>query len=100
MPTVNKAGVNMTWESILENAIIGATVTALVEDGFRLELSDQDGGGFHIYAAPDGGEKPCNGYKYWVKLVLGNGADVIVDYTTNLEATLAPVNKFAQSFHH
>mgnify|MGYP001582449671 CR=1 FL=1 len=59
--------------------------------GFRLlqflrDLSD--GGGVFVYAAADGGPKPKGGYNYWVRLVPGNGADVLVDYTTNLEAAI------------
>lgn len=83
------------WQDILEQAIIGKLVAAFIDDGWRVELSDQDGGGLFLYAVPDAGDKPNDGYKYWVRLVLGNGADVISDYTTNLERLLEPVNKFA-----
>lgn len=31
----------------------------------------------------------------WVKLIFGNGYDVISDYSTVLEDLMAPVNKFA-----
>lgn len=86
------------WNQILEDAIIGKVITALVDEGFRLEMSDQDGGGLFVYAAPDGGEKPDEGYNYWVRLVLGNGADVISDHTVNLETVLKPVNEFAAQF--
>lgn len=86
------------WESILEDAIVGKVIGALIDDGYRLEVSDQDGGGLFVYAAEDGGEKPKAGYQFWVRLVLGNGADVISDYTANLEETLKPVNEFAAQF--
>ena len=86
------------WNQILEDAIIGKVVTTLIDEGFRIEMSDQDGGGLFLYAAEDGGEKPEGGYSYWVRLVLGNGTDVIVDYTTNLENTLKPANDFAAQF--
>ena len=88
----------MPWNDILENAIIGKVMIDLIGEGFRLEMSDQDGGGLFIYAVPDGGEKPATGYEYWVKLQPGNGADVVTDYTTNLETVLQPANKFAASF--
>jgi len=89
----------MTWDQILEDAIIGKVVTTLVEASFRIEVSDQDGGnGLFVYAAADGGSKPKGGYDYWVRLMPGNGADVIVDYTTNLEAILKPVSEFAAKF--
>lgn len=88
----------MNWNSILEDAIVGKVVSALIDDGFRIEMSDQDGGGLFVYAVESGGEKPMDGYNYWVRLVPGNGTDVIVDYTTNLEKTLKPVNDFAEQF--
>jgi hypothetical protein len=53
---------NANWNQLLEDAIIGKVVTALVDEGFRLEMSDQDGGGLFVYAAEDGGEKPEGGY--------------------------------------
>ena len=84
--------------AIIEDAIIGKVVTALIDEGFRIEASDQDGGGLFIYAAEDGGKKPKDGYNYWVRLVPGNGADVLSDYTTNLETVLKPVNEFAEQF--
>lgn len=87
-----------SWNQILEDAIVGRLIGALVDDGFRIEISDQDGGGLFVYAAEDGGAKPKDGFKFWARLQPGNGADVIVDYTTNLEALLKPVNAFAASF--
>lgn len=88
----------MDWNQLLEDAIVGKVFMALIEDGYRVEASDQDGGGLHLYAAEDGGEKPRGGYKHWVKLMPGNGADVIVDYTVSLENTIKPVNDFAAQF--
>ena len=86
------------WEEILEDAIIGKIVSTLINDGFRVEVSDQDGGGLHIYAAPDGGDMPEGGYKHWVRLTLGNGADIISDCSTNLEAILKPAEDFARQY--
>jgi hypothetical protein len=86
------------WNEILETAIIGKILTTLVEEGYRVEVSDQDGGGFFMYAATGGNGRPAKGYQYWVRLSPGNGADVITDYTTNLESLLAPINKFAEGF--
>lgn len=88
----------MNWSNILEDAIVGKLIGALVDNGFRLEMSDQDGGGLFVYAVEDGGEKPAEGYKFWVRLTPGNGADVVTDYTTNLEAAMEPVNLFAAQF--
>ncbi|MFA5897673.1 MAG: hypothetical protein WC829_01040 [Hyphomicrobium sp.] len=86
------------WTQILEDAIVGKVVTALIDEGFRVEMSDQDGGGLFVYAAEDGGAKPDGGFEYWVRLVPGNGADVVVDYTTNLESVMKPINKFVKQF--
>lgn len=89
---------NASWTRLLEDAIVGKVVTSLIDEGFRVEVSDQDGGGLFVYAAPDGGNKPKTGYDYWVRLVPGNGTDVIVDYTTNLEAVIKPANDLAAQF--
>lgn len=86
------------WNQILEDAIVGKLIAALVDAGYRIEISDQDGGGLFVYAAADGGKKPRDGYKFWARIQPGNGADVIVDYTTNLESVLAPINAFAHQF--
>lgn len=88
----------MDMNAMVEDAIVGKLVVTLIEEGFRIEMSDQDGGGLYVYAAADGGRKPPEGFNYWVRLVPGNGADVIVDYTTNLENTLKPINEFAAQF--
>ena len=83
---------------LLEEAIVGRLVMTLAEDGYRLQISDVDGGGLHVYAVPDGGDKPKDGYDHWIKLVPGNGCDVISDYTTNLEKVIEPALAFAELF--
>lgn len=69
---------------MIERSVVGELVLSLTEQAFRVELS-QEGGYLHLYAAPDGGEIPSDGAEYWVLLVEGNGADIISDYTVNLE---------------
>lgn len=89
------------WTQILEDAIVGKVVSALIDDGYRVEMCDQDGGGLFVYAASleeNDGRKPRGGFRYWVKLIPGNGADVISDYSTNLENALKPVNEFAAKY--
>jgi len=86
------------WNQILEDIIVGKLIMALVDDNYRIEISSHDGGGLYIYAAEDNGIKPKDGYRHWVRLVPGNGADIIVDYTTSLEQVLILVNKFASQF--
>lgn len=89
------------WAQIIRDAVFAKVIDALIEDGFRLEISNQDGGGLFIYAAEDGGEKPEDGYEFWVKIVPANGpATLISDYTTNLESTLKDVLAFAEMFDH
>lgn len=87
----------MKWNDVLENAIVGAAVAALVDDGFRVEMSDQDGGGMFAYAWKTA-KRPAGGFAFWIKFVPGNGVDVLSDYTTNLEAVLKEVNAFAAQY--
>ena len=55
----------MDMNQMVEEAIIGKLVTTLVDEGFRVELSDQDGGGLFVYAAADGGSKPLTRHFFW-----------------------------------
>jgi hypothetical protein len=76
----------------IERSIVGELVLQLTSDGFRVIFSDQDGGGLYLYAVPDNGEcRPADGYDYWIRLVPGNGTDIIVDYSVNLEDALQTV---------
>ena len=79
---------------LVEEIVLGKVVNAMLDDGFRIEISDQDGGGLYIYGSENGGEKLEDGYKFWVKLTPGNGKDILCDYSTNLESLLAPINAF------
>lgn len=86
----------MRWNNILEHAIVGKLIETMIDAGFRVELSDQDGGGLFLYAWRT--ERRPTEYNHWVKLVPGNGADVISDFTTNLETTLKEVDAFAEAY--
>jgi len=88
------------WNKIIEDAIIGKLVTELTERGFRVALSDQDGGGLYLYAMPDNGEFPLGSREiaHWVRLVQGNGSSVISDYSLTLEQDIKAVNEFAAAF--
>lgn len=89
------------WNQILEDAITGKIVTTLIDNGYRVEMSDQDGGDLFVYAAPhdeNEGRMPPGGYHFWVRLTPGNGADIVADYTQNLENLLAPINQFCETF--
>jgi hypothetical protein len=98
MLTYTRKGDIMAWNQLLEDILMGKVITALVDQGYRIEISDQDGGGLFIYAAENGGKRPREGYKYWVNVVPGNGADFISNYTTKLETLMAPINKFAEQW--
>ena len=87
----------MNLTQLLEDAILGKVINALIERGFRVTVSDQDGGGLYVYAAADGGEKPADGWNYWIQLVPGNGSNYISDYSLNLEDVLKPINAFLAS---
>ena len=64
----------MNLTNLVEDAILGRIVHELaVKRGFRVEVCDQDGGGLYLYAVPDGGEKPADGYNYWVNWSLEMG---------------------------
>lgn len=90
---------SLYWDQVLENAIIGKAIAELIDNGYRIEMSDNDGGGLYIYAIPNNGPpRPEGGYSHWVKLEPGNGASVISDYTTNLESALKNTNAFAEVF--
>jgi hypothetical protein len=81
-----------------EKIILGACVMALTEEAYRVEVSDQDGGGLYIYAAENGGNIPEAGADYWIRFTSGNreAVDFITDYTTNLEDALKPVLALAE----
>lgn len=46
----------------------------------------------------NGGNIPRNGVRYWIRFELDNGhEDMIVDYSTNLESIVAPLQAFAET---
>ena len=93
----SKGELQMRWNDIIEHAIVGKLTADLIDEGFRIEMSDQDGGGLFVYIWR-GERKPAGGVRSWVKLVPGNGADVLSDYTIDLETTLKEVNAFAAQY--
>jgi hypothetical protein len=62
--------------------IVAITKAMFSTDEDRLLLDNNDG-------------KRCG----WVYLVWGNGADIISDYTTNLEDVLKPAQAIADRYH-
>jgi hypothetical protein len=47
----------------------------------------------YLFVHPPGEAEPHG----WVRLIFGNGADCLVDYTTNLDALLKPTNDYAEA---
>ena len=88
----------MTIESEFEENVLGKVVTALLEHCYRVEISDQDGGGLYVYAYPDNGKPDDDGARHWVSLTPGNGVDFVRDYSTNLESVLKPINDFIKTY--
>lgn len=84
------------WDQIIEDAITGKVVTALLDAGYRVEISDQDGGGLFVYAW-ETAQRPAK-FNHWVRITPGNGADALVDHTTSLETVLKPVNDFCKTW--
>lgn len=103
---------------LAETEIATMTVDALLAAGYRLNVNNgghedelplstadrqvvldamfqTDCEHLKAFKMPNGVERRCTG---WVFFVYGNGGyDVISDYTTNLEAVLAPVNAFTET---
>lgn len=89
-------GLNVS--QMVEDIILGKLVGVLLDNGHRVVISDQDGGGLHVYSVPDNGEPPKDDgkYDYWVRCVPGNGSDFVSDYSINLENIIKPVNDFCK----
>ena len=83
------------WNDMLEHAIIGKLTTTLLNAGYRIDIEYLNG--YMWVYAYDVEKRPFT-YKHWVKCVEGNGCDIIVDYTTNLEKDLKSVNEFAEQY--
>ena len=81
----------------IENILVGKAISALLDEGFQAHVEYREDGYTWVYASEDG-RMPRGGYNHWIKFMTGNGADALVDYTTNLEATLKPVSDLASQF--
>lgn len=84
--------------NLTQRILLSSVVQALLDEGYRITISDQDGGGLYVYAVPDNGDAPSDGFAYWVRLEPANdGVDFIADYTTNLTALVEPINALAST---
>lgn len=80
----------------MESMLVGRAVLALIDAGYRVELSDQDGDGLYLYAWQT--ERRPTKHDHWIKFVTGNGVDALSDYSMSLEPVLKPVNALAEFF--
>lgn len=107
---IDKYDRNVRGRAIIEMAIGNALIKSAGEFGYRLEVEGED----DDVSTPDAlklllfnldvatvlvfnghGRKAIG----WIQLVFGNGGyDLVSDYTTNLEAMLAPVNAVAEEW--
>jgi hypothetical protein len=112
------------WTRELERKIVNKLVTALLSAGYRLSVSlergfDHDemllgsvdkaaivkevfsGDDCHVFVHKADGPLVNDSRliaKGWVFLVIGNGCDIISDYTTNLESVIEPANLLAAKY--
>lgn len=100
----------ITHASAAERAIVGKLVTDLLAAGLKItiwnggetsEIEDCTDAAkiFAELAASDQDELTMegpDGYAGWIRLVWGNDACVISDYSTRLEAVMAPANALAE----
>lgn len=83
---------------LLEQAIVGKLIQALTDEGFNVKAVPQECEYSWIYAWPCELENEPETYDHWVKLVYGNGCDIISDYSMSLETVIKPVNDFTELF--
>jgi hypothetical protein len=79
----------------VEHKIIGTLFDELLEEGYQIR-TEFDSGTHYLFVYDDTAPtaKPIG----WVKLVRGNGATVISDYTTNLEKMVEPASELADLY--
>lgn len=82
--------------TLIEAAITGKMIEALLDAGYHVAVEDI-GHERWLYATMNK-NRPRGGYRYWVKLVPGNGANLISDYTVNLESIVDPIIKWGEAF--
>jgi hypothetical protein len=90
----------MEMSNFLMQAIIGRIVLDMIDEGYRVQMSDQDGGGLFLYAMPDAEDFPAQqrAVNHWIRLQPeNNGADIISDYSTNLESIIDPIAKWCEA---
>lgn len=71
---------------LIENAIIGELLRHLFYTFDKVEIEDAERG-WEIHVSQKDGEE-----KGWVLLILGNGEDIISDYSVNLESIMEELN--------
>ena len=76
--------------NLTENVILGALISALLDADYRVQLSDQDGGGLYAYVWSADSQQTPDGFDSWVRMTPGNEY-LITDYTTDLEPVMVKV---------
>jgi hypothetical protein len=84
--------------TLANNAILGRAVMHMIDAGYRVELSDQDGGGLYLYAWKADKPRPAK-VDYWIRFTEGasNPEEMIRNYTANLQTVLKPVLDYAET---
>lgn len=101
---------SIPYASTNEKLIVGKLVTDLLAAGYAIDVFDGEEDAivnstdasaiFKAMCSTDMDRLDLTKNKKhmgWVLLIWGNDADVISDYTTNLEAIMKPVNEFVNS---
>lgn len=76
----------------IERQIIGELVLSLTDENFRVEFCAVDNGDLYLYAK-ENGAPDC---KYLVKLVAGNGGDIITDYSLSIQPRIKSAIKLGE----
>jgi hypothetical protein len=82
----------------LEALALGKVVLALMDADYRVEVSDKDSGDGVVWVYAFEGDLRPEKFSHYVKFMPGNTADCIVDYTTNLEEVLEPINTWLAAY--
>jgi len=98
--------------AIIENALVIATVKALLKAGYKISVDGEDKLATESYLSTLSqidlmGSNPAEyiyahsgGTTQFVRFVYGNGTSVISDYHIGLEKIMEPVNEFAEAMEN
>jgi len=75
----------------LEDIIVGKLLRALNDNDYRAEIETD--GYIGVF------DSMTDNKVGFIKLVAGNGSEIISDYSTNLEEVLKPVQEFCEQYY-